>query len=127
MISLSRNLTTLNFTNKEIWLLGLLGIFVTITFQYIRSFFDKLVGRIFYQNLYDSEFVINSINSILVSATKIDQLLYGCSQVIKNTLSIKDVYVHIEQKQFKSFHLFGANESIFEEKEWIYLYDSISK
>ncbi len=73
-------------------------IFVVLTYDTVRKFFDKITNRIFYQDAYDPQEFLDELNRTLVRVVELEPLLKRCSEII--------------QKNFKTeFCLFGMKET----------------
>jgi signal transduction histidine kinase len=52
-----------------------LALVLAYTFQPLRQYFEKITGRIFYRNSYDSQTVLSNLSRILVSELYLDSIL----------------------------------------------------
>ncbi len=62
----------------------LLAVIIAFTFQPIKHFFDKWTNKIFYQDAYDSQALLNDLNSTLVTTLDLDVILESTSLLIEH-------------------------------------------
>lgn len=53
-----------------------------LAFQHLKTVFDKLSNRLFYQDAYDTQELFDAFNQVLVSTINLDKLLHGSTEVI---------------------------------------------
>jgi signal transduction histidine kinase len=59
---------------------------IALLFQPIKSFFDKFTTKIFYQDNYEPQQLLNDLNAILVSSTDIEYLIDRAKLVLEDYL-----------------------------------------
>lgn len=64
----------------------LLALLTAFTFQPLKRFFDRVTDKIFYQDRYDSQEVLNKLGSILASQIDIDIIIQSSLDLIAGTL-----------------------------------------
>lgn len=79
--------------NEQRFTYTFLAVILAFTFQPLKRFFDKWTNKIFYQDAYDSQELLDNLNKILVSTSDIDKLLRGTSEIASSTL--KTEYIAI--------------------------------
>lgn len=62
---------------------------VILGYQPLKNLFKKLTNKVFYQDMYDSEFLYTELNKVLVSTIDLDELLTRVSRLITGTLNIQ--------------------------------------
>ncbi len=78
----------------------LLALVLSVTFQPLRRFFEKITNRVFYRHHYDSEEVISNFTKILVSELDLNR-------VLKQTITELSEKLHI---QFGQLIIFNDNK-----------------
>jgi len=74
-----------------------LALLLAFTFQPLRRFFERITDRIFYQDRYDSQVVLNKFSQILVSELELDRLM-------RRSLVELCRDIHVEYSQIVIFH-----------------------
>lgn len=59
-----------------------------LSFQSIKSFFDRITNQLFYQDAYDAQEFLTRLNSILVTNIDLHPLLRQSSEVITDTMKL---------------------------------------
>lgn len=78
----------------------ILAVILAFTFQPLKRFFDKLTNRLFYQDAYEAQSLLNDLNSSLVSSIDV-------SSIMKNTSLLIEHYL---KPEYAGFYVFGSNE-----------------
>lgn len=60
-----------------------------LSFQPIKSFFDKLTNKIFFRDIYDPQMFIDSLNQVLIANVELYKLLSDTSLLVSDTLKAK--------------------------------------
>jgi signal transduction histidine kinase len=77
---------SLQITLKQELFFAFFSAAIALLFQPIKSFFDKFTTKIFYQDNYEPQELLNNLNAILVSSTDIQYLLDEASSVLERYL-----------------------------------------
>lgn len=93
-----------------------IAIFLAFSFQSIRHFFDKQTNRLFYQDAYDPQGLLNALNKELVATINLDKLLMTSAQVIGSTLKAEYCLFGIKGVSKASRRIIGDNNQQFDEK-----------
>jgi signal transduction histidine kinase/uncharacterized membrane protein YuzA (DUF378 family) len=106
----------------------IIALMLSLTFTPLKSFFDRATRKIFYQDSYESQKVIDDFSSLLVSTVDINDLGRLSADILKN--AIKPQYVGIllpstdkDSKKKGRVMLHGSHDIT---KEWS-LYESLSQ
>lgn len=75
-----------DISNSEMVLLALFSAVTALSFQPVKSFFDKFTNRYFYRDAYDPQEMLNELNSSLVSNSKVENLLGDAAVIIASRL-----------------------------------------
>ena len=79
---------------------------LAISFQRIKTFFDKTTNKLFYQDAYDPQEVIDNLNKIFVSNVELETLLTKTNEVIENSMKAE-------------FSTFLINKTAYDPNRWI--------
>jgi signal transduction histidine kinase len=64
----------------------ILAVVLAFTFQPFKRFFDRWSNKLFYRDAYDSQELLNNLNSVLVGNIELEKLLTSSSQIINTTI-----------------------------------------
>lgn len=64
----------------------LVALFVAVTFQYMKRFFDRVTNRLFFRDAYDTQDVLNRLNLITTTTLDLTKLLTNSSDLLKSAL-----------------------------------------
>ncbi|MEX0919662.1 MAG: histidine kinase N-terminal 7TM domain-containing protein, partial [Candidatus Saccharimonadales bacterium] len=89
------------------------AVFLVFTFQPLKRFFDKLTNRLFYQDSYDSEDVLNRLGKVFVAKSNSFDLLDDSLDIIVDTLKVEfgRLIVLGNDGIYKATHI-GSSEEI---------------
>lgn len=121
------NILDANIESKEVIIFALFSVIVALLFQPLKRFFDKVTNKVFYQEAYDSQEVINTVNSVLVTTLNLEYLLSSTSKIIEKEVKATYVDFYLAQKASIEFHLAGSNTRIFASDEWAKLAEALSE
>lgn len=80
--------------SAEIFLL-IATVLAAVSFGRVKSFFDRISNRLFYQDAYDAQAFIADINRIVISTVEIDTLLHQISHSIEHHLKVESVMFYL--------------------------------
>ncbi len=108
VFSLSNYLIKTN-TNQDLvlWILVILTLLFSISYQYIKSWFDKFSNKLFYRDSYRTQELLNEFNQALVSSLEIQTLIKNASSVIKKYVK-PDNLVFVFSRNKKDFRTIGT-------------------
>jgi len=86
----------------------LIAVALALTFPSIKAFFNKLSKTIFYRDAYDSQDLLNKLNSFLVGTINIEKLLTGSSEIIAETLKTEFCLFAINDQSKKNKRILGT-------------------
>jgi len=115
-----------NISLKQELFFALFSAISALAFQPIKKFFDRVTNKIFYQDAYDSQDIINEINSTLVSTANLENLLQKSAQILKEKLKTSFVNFYLASNESIEFHLGGSDTKIFANKDWPALEDYLA-
>ena len=83
---LSRILGTgsLSLTQQTLYIV--IAVAIALSFQSIKSFFDRITRKIFYRDAYDPQTFLDQLNKVLVSTIDLDVLLSSSANIISENL-----------------------------------------
>ena len=90
----------IRFTN--LFTFALISIFTAITYRPVKAFFDKVSNRLFYQDAYDPQMLLNSLNKTLVSTVELEKLVIQVSETITRDMKIR----------FCNFEVYATDETV---------------
>jgi signal transduction histidine kinase len=62
------------------------AIVLAIAFQPLKRFFDRLTNRLFYQDAYDPQVLLDDLNQVLVGTISLSPLLTNSAEIIRHNL-----------------------------------------
>ncbi|HEX5447750.1 MAG TPA: ATP-binding protein [Candidatus Saccharimonadales bacterium] len=75
---------------------------IVISFQRIKSFFDRVTNRIFFRDSYDTQAVLDSLGDVIVAEIDLKRILSGTRQVLTKAIRCNFIeFVLIEDNQPK--------------------------
>ena len=80
-----------DFVHQAFYLV--VAVFLALTYAPLKTFFDKITRKIFYQDAYESQKVIDAFSGVLVSTVDIKQLSQHATHILQE--AIKSQYVII--------------------------------
>ncbi len=107
-------------SRSSIWQQGVdtvLAVILVFSFPRIKKFFDKTSNRIFYQDAYDSQELLDGINKVLVSTIELDKLLSGVAGVIADTLKTEYCIFWIKEMTGTKERIIGVPQKNFDKRE----------
>lgn len=85
-----------------------LAVVLAFTFQPQKKFFDRLSNKIFYQDAYDAQALLDELNAVLVSAIDLQKILSDSSEVINRSLKSDFIVFSIKNKDKSPQRLVGS-------------------
>jgi signal transduction histidine kinase len=71
------------------------AVFLALTVQPMRQFFDRVTSRIFYRNAYDTEAVLDQFREIITNEVRVTSLATGVMRVLEETLRAQSISLYI--------------------------------
>lgn len=124
---LAGSIPALAITYGQAIFFAIFSVITALLYQPIKHFFDKLTSKIFYQDAYVSQDVINQINSTLVNVIRLEELLGATAKTIQEEIKLTYVNFYLAQKASIESHLAGSNTKIFASEQWDKAYDVLEK
>lgn len=88
-------------------------VFVALTFNPIKKFFDKLTNRFFYRDSYDTQELFNKFNEALVANAQLDELLKASTDVIARNLKAEFCRVALAGKDKYHPRVVGTSDVLY--------------
>lgn len=82
---------------QQFFYLGI-AVLLALTFAPLKSFFDRLTRTIFYQDAYQSQKVIDTFSSALVSTVNIDDLGQHAAEILRTAIKSEYIAILLLQK-----------------------------
>jgi signal transduction histidine kinase len=105
--------------------LGAAVAFSALAYGPVKRLFDRVSDRIFYRDAYNSQEVINKVNSALVNTMKLDTLLVDSAKILEIDLKIAFVDFYLEPRASIEFHLAGSDTKVIATENWSLLADTL--
>jgi signal transduction histidine kinase len=86
----------------SLFIFALISIFTAISYQPVKTFFDKVSNRLFYQDAYDPQLLLNALNKTLVSTVELEKLVAHVTDIISRDMKIR----------FCNFEVYATDETI---------------
>lgn len=90
----------------------ILAVILSATLQPLKAFIDKATNKVFYQDSYDSQELINSINSTLVNTLDLEKLLTQAASIIESRLNVSYCEFFLEPQAAKSYNISKSLQSV---------------
>jgi signal transduction histidine kinase len=71
------------------------AVFLALTVQPMRQFFDRVTNHIFYRNAYDTEAVLDRFREIVTNEVRVTSLAAGVMRVLEETLHTQSISLYI--------------------------------
>lgn len=95
---------------------------VAYTFIPIKKLFDKTTNKFFFQDVYNSQEVINKNNVILVNRSDIHDILSETAMVVKDNLRVSECNYYIGYNLTIDYHTMGTNPEVLSNYDWKHLF-----
>ncbi|HSX16917.1 MAG TPA: ATP-binding protein [Patescibacteria group bacterium] len=103
-----------DITTRQQVVFASLAALITLFFQPIKRFFDRLTRKIFYKDGYDTQEFLNQLNRLLVSSLGLDNLLNNASQAIAQCLKLNVCFFAIDDVAHKNdIRFYGVQKIVF--------------
>lgn len=80
------------------------ALFIAFSLPSIKQFFDRLTNRIFYQDAYEPQTLLNDLNSQLVSTLDVNVILQQTSLLISHYIKPSHVFFHVRKNDGVGIH-----------------------
>jgi signal transduction histidine kinase len=101
---LSENSSTLLKLAQEVGI----TVVLVLSFPYIKSRFDKITNKLFFQDSYDSQSFMSELNKEIVADIELESLLTKCSEVMKDNLKSSFCVFYIRETAYFSERFIGS-------------------
>lgn len=89
------------------------AVVLAFTFQPLKRFFDKATNRIFYQDAYDSQSLIDELNQVLVSTIELNKMLKLSSEVLETSIKPEFCAFGLKETDFADQRIIGNGQHEF--------------
>jgi signal transduction histidine kinase len=79
-----------------------------LSFHFMRREFDKVTNRLFYQDAYDTEVLLNEYNKTLVSTVDVDMMLHRATAVVEQYMRPQFCVVGVHQDARSAWRIVGT-------------------
>lgn len=94
----------------------ILVIFIVLTYQPLKGFFDQQTRRIFYRDAYDPQVFLNKLNDTLVGNIELGILIRHTASVIEDNLKA-DCHIYVKEIGDAPARIMGTNNKMDIDKE----------
>lgn len=101
---------TYQITVQQVISTALLILFVVVTINPVRRFFDKRTNRLFFRDAYESQAFLSQFNKVLVTNYDISPLLLSSSNVISEFLNPAFCVFSINQSSSRTQRVAGSED-----------------
>lgn len=105
----------------------LVTVILVITYPRLKSFFDLITNKLFYQDAYNAQLLLDTLNRVLVSTYKIDSLLNQTAEIIDQNLKSAYTFFAITTEEQGGMREFGSAKHHQSELDDIYAFVSTLK
>ncbi len=95
----------------------LLAVVIAFTFQPLKRFFDKWTNRIFYQDAYDPQALIDELNQTLVSTMDLNKMLKASSEILEKHIKPEFCVFGLRETEYEKQRIIGNTSHKFSEKD----------
>jgi signal transduction histidine kinase len=85
-----------------------IAVFVGLTFQPIKRFFDKITDRIFFRDAYDAQELLDNLNRLFVTHTDIEPLLRQSASLIASSLRAEFCFFGLKESKHVGQRMIGT-------------------
>lgn len=89
-----------------------IAIVSAISYQSIKRFFDRITNSIFYKDAYDTQKMLNQLNTALVSSYNLEDMLKVASRILIENLKSSFVAFDIREKNGKEARVISAGAKL---------------
>jgi len=98
----------ISFTTRLVY--TFLAIVTAIVYQPVRSVFDKISNRLFYQDSYETQALLDDLNKVLVSDVEINSLLSKTASLIEQNLKVTYCSFYIRETSYVSSRVVASEK-----------------
>lgn len=118
VVVIAKYMLGINLDQKSEIILAIFSAITAIAFQPFKKQFDKITTKLFYHDSYDTQELINNVNSTLVQSTDLYKLLSETAENIKKIMKVEMCNFYIDEKSSLDFHLVGTETKLFADPRW---------
>lgn len=115
-----------NITVQQELFFAVFSAVIALAFQPIKRFFDKYTNKVFYRDAYDSQEIINSVNSKIVNTLELEELLQETADTVESMMRLAFADFYLDSSAAIEFHLAGTNTKLFANQHWSSFADEFS-
>ncbi len=104
-----------------------LAIVTAVFYPTVKKFFARITTRIFYQDAYDPQVFLDSLNKILVSRVDIEPLLKDISDVIEENIKAEYCVFTLRESAYYPARTIGTKNKQFSDEDAIVLHNLTPK
>jgi signal transduction histidine kinase len=110
------DLSSLN-TRQHVFIVCAL-VLIAVLSPSLRLQFNKLTNRLFFKDLYDTQQLLNEVNSLLVRSDDLRESLTEIADLIKDKMHITSCNLYLDEDATIDFHTAGTDLSLFTQSNW---------
>lgn len=101
-------------TLQQITFVGM-AIIAAVSYQSIKRFFDRITNSIFYKDAYDTQILLNQLNTALVSSYNLEDMLKVSSRILIENLKASFVAFDIRSKEDQKLRIISVGQKFVED------------
>ncbi|CAN5625307.1 hypothetical protein BH23PAT1_BH23PAT1_4220 [soil metagenome] len=109
----------LDLTRTQEVFFAITAVIIALTFQPLKRFFDRVTNKLFYQDAYDGQALIDQLNAILVTNVDLDNLIKRSADLIGRNLKSKHCSFLINETAYMPRRIISDKQSSFKELDTI--------
>ena len=74
---------------------------IALSFQPLKRAFDRITDKIFFQDAYDTEDVLDGLSTLIVGTIDLQRLMQGSSQILRDALGSEYAQIIIEHRRLR--------------------------
>lgn len=103
--------------NTQRMVYTLLAVLLALTFQPFKKFFDRWTNKLFYQDAYEAQELLDELNHILVSTIELNKMLKASADVIGRNIKSEFCVFGLRETDFAKQRIIGETERKFDKAD----------
>ncbi len=116
-------------TNRQQFVYIVLAVFISLTFQPLKKFFDRITNKVFFRDSYDAEAVLNDLGKILSEQIDLKVIMHASLLLIAESMKINHARFVVFDDDSKIYwrDSYGNSNDIYASREELSVFESHSQ
>lgn len=97
----------------RLWLYVLVTIILSVVYQPTKKYFDRVTNRLFYQDAYEAQGLLDELNQVLVSTVELELMLKKSADVIARNIKPEYCVFGLEETDYEEQRIIGEADRKF--------------